>query len=160
MASSLPANGAIGAPLPANQGPAKPRSPGAPDLTGRLAGYMAAGARPHFAAKVLLDAKHRRARTRWWPWFRGSRLAPGDLAIKFIRAQGGTPEGLGSRHRYQDHRHQRRAGQRHVRPCRRNDDVDPLTKAHPGSGVIPAALAMAEREQRSGMELIRAVALG
>src|SRR5208283_4288179 len=40
------------------------------------------------------------------------------------------------------------------------DDVDPLTKAHPGSGVVPAALAMAEREQRSGMELIKAVALG
>ena len=28
------------------------------------------------------------------------------------------------------------------------DDVDPLTKAHPGSGVVPAAFAMAEREQR------------
>jgi 2-methylcitrate dehydratase PrpD len=37
------------------------------------------------------------------------------------------------------------------------DDVDPLTKAHPGAGVVPAAVAMAEREQRSGMELLRAL---
>jgi 2-methylcitrate dehydratase PrpD len=40
------------------------------------------------------------------------------------------------------------------------DDFEPITKAHPGSAVVPAALAMAEREGRSGAELIRAVVLG
>jgi 2-methylcitrate dehydratase PrpD len=40
------------------------------------------------------------------------------------------------------------------------DDFEPVTKAHPGSAVVPAALAMAEREGRTGTELIRAVALG
>ena len=40
------------------------------------------------------------------------------------------------------------------------DDFEPITKAHPGSCVVPAALAMAEKEGRSGEEFVRAVALG
>src|SRR5438876_6938993 len=40
------------------------------------------------------------------------------------------------------------------------DDFEPVTKAHPGSAVVPAALAMAEPEDRSGEQLLRAVALG
>src|SRR5258706_210019 len=41
-----------------------------------------------------------------------------------------------------------------------SDDFEPVTKAHPGSSVVPAALAIAEKEGRSGEEFIRAVALG
>lgn len=40
------------------------------------------------------------------------------------------------------------------------DDFEPVTKAHPGCAVVPAALAVAEREGRSGIELLRAVTLG
>ena len=40
------------------------------------------------------------------------------------------------------------------------DDFEPVTKAHPGCAVVPAALAIGEREGRSGTELLRAVALG
>jgi 2-methylcitrate dehydratase PrpD len=40
------------------------------------------------------------------------------------------------------------------------DDFEPVTKAHPGCAVVPAAMALAEREDRSGTELIRAVTLG
>jgi len=40
------------------------------------------------------------------------------------------------------------------------DDFEPVTKAHPGSHVVPAALAMAEREGGSGAELLAAVTLG
>ena len=35
-----------------------------------------------------------------------------------------------------------------------------FTKAHPGSAVVPAALAMAEKDRRSGIEFLRAVVLG
>src|SRR5258707_172958 len=45
-------------------------------------------------------------------------------------------------------------------PPRETDDFEPVTKAHPGSSVVPAALAMAEKEGRSGQDMIRAVALG
>jgi 2-methylcitrate dehydratase PrpD len=40
------------------------------------------------------------------------------------------------------------------------DDFEPVTKAHPGCSVLPAALAMAEREGSSGEQLLRAVVLG
>ena len=40
------------------------------------------------------------------------------------------------------------------------DDFEPVTKAHPGCAVVPAALAMGERGKGSGQDLIRAVALG
>jgi len=40
------------------------------------------------------------------------------------------------------------------------DDFEPVTKAHPGCVVVPAAIAMAERENRSGEELLRSVTLG
>jgi 2-methylcitrate dehydratase PrpD len=40
------------------------------------------------------------------------------------------------------------------------DDFHPYTKAHPGCSVVPAALAMAEREGRSGEALLRAAVLG
>ena len=40
------------------------------------------------------------------------------------------------------------------------DDFEPVTKAHPGCAVVPAALAMAERGRRSGTEFLRAVTLG
>jgi 2-methylcitrate dehydratase PrpD len=40
------------------------------------------------------------------------------------------------------------------------DDFEPVTKAHPGSAIVPAALAMAERDGRSGAELLAAVTLG
>jgi 2-methylcitrate dehydratase PrpD len=40
------------------------------------------------------------------------------------------------------------------------DDFEPITKAHPGCAVVPAALAVAERDSRSGTELLRGVAVG
>jgi 2-methylcitrate dehydratase PrpD len=40
------------------------------------------------------------------------------------------------------------------------DDFEPITKAHPGCAVVPAAWAMAERENASGKALIAAVVAG
>ena len=40
------------------------------------------------------------------------------------------------------------------------DDFEPVTKAHPGCAVVPAAFAVAEREGRSGAEFLKAVVLG
>jgi 2-methylcitrate dehydratase PrpD len=40
------------------------------------------------------------------------------------------------------------------------DDFEPVTKAHPGCSVVPSALAIGERSGGTGMDFIRAVALG
>jgi len=40
------------------------------------------------------------------------------------------------------------------------DDTHPPSRTHPGTAVIPAVLALAEQEDRSGAELLRCIALG
>lgn len=40
------------------------------------------------------------------------------------------------------------------------DDTHPPTRSHPGTCMVPAALAIAEREQLSGQQMLRAMVLG
>lgn len=155
-ASTLPAYGASSAVL--SQG-AKSASTVAPDLTGRLAKYMVAARDHSLTPKVLLDAKHR-VLDGLGAIVSGARLRPGDLAIRFIRVQGGIPEASVLTTDIKTSAINAALVNGMCAHADETDDVDPLTKAHPGAGVVPAALAMAEREQRSGMELIKAVALG
>lgn len=90
----------------------------------------------------------------------GSRLLPGRRAISFAAAQGGAPEAcvIGSRivtsavnaalangmHGHADE----------------TDDTYYLALVHPGCSIVPAALAMAERERAGGTALLRAMVLG
>jgi 2-methylcitrate dehydratase PrpD len=157
-ASALSANGAVGAPLPAEEAP-KPTATAAPDLTGRLASYMVAARDRRLPPNALLDAKHRVLDT-LAAMVSGTLLDPGKLAIGFVRTQGGTPEASVVGTNIKTSAINAALANGMCAHADETDDVDPLTKAHPGSGVVPAALAVAEREQRSGMELLRAVALG
>jgi 2-methylcitrate dehydratase PrpD len=109
--------------------------------------------------KVLLDTKHRVLDT-LGAMVSGARLRPGELAIRYIRAQGGVPEATVLTTDIKTSAINAALVNGMFAHADETDDVDPLTKAHPGSGVVPAALAMAEREDRSGMEVLRAVALG
>jgi 2-methylcitrate dehydratase PrpD len=124
-----------------NQTPLQASAAMAPDLTGQLAHYMVTARERSLPPKVLLDTKHR-VLDALGAMVSGARLRPGELAIRYTRAQGGTPEATV------------------FSTDIKTDDVDPLTKAHPGCSVVPAAFAMAEREDRSGMEVLKAVALG
>lgn len=163
-ASALPASGAMLAEPPlgqtvAAQTAAKTTSREIPDLTGKLASYMVGFRERSLPPKVLLDAKHRVLDT-MGAMVSGSRLRPGELAIGFARAQGGTPEASVFATDIKTSAINAALVNGMFAHADETDDVDPLTKAHPGSGIVPAALAMAEREQRSGMEVLKAVALG
>lgn len=129
------------------------------DLTGRLARYMVAAREQSLPPKTLLDAKHR-VLDASGAMVSGSQLKPGQVAIRFIRAQGGVPEASVLATSFKTSAINAALANGMFAHADETDDVDPLTKAHPGAGVVPAALAMAEREQRSGMELLRAVVLG
>jgi 2-methylcitrate dehydratase PrpD len=157
-ASALPANGAVAATLPAAEAP-KPIATVAPDLTGRLASYMVAARDRSLPPNALLDAKHR-VLDALAAMVSGTLLDPGKLAIGFVRTQGGTPEASVVGTNIKTSAINAALANGMFAHADETDDVDPLTKAHPGAGVVPAALAVAEREQRSGMELLRAVALG
>jgi 2-methylcitrate dehydratase PrpD len=157
-ASALAANGAAGTTLAGEVAP-KPTAIAAPDLTGRLASYMVAARDRSLPPDVLLDAKHRLMDT-LAAMVSGTRLNPGELAIQFIRKQGGTAEASVVGTEIKTSAINAALANGIFAHADETDDVDPLTKSHPGAGVVPAALAVAEREQRSGMELLRAVALG
>jgi 2-methylcitrate dehydratase PrpD len=158
-ASMLPAGVAKAETPAAAQAPAKAPGTATADLTGRLARYMVAAREQSLPPKVLVDAKHR-VLDALAAMVSGSRLRPGEMAIRFVRAQGGLPEASVFATDIKTSAINAALVNGMFTHADETDDVDPLTKAHPGSGVVPAAMAMAEREQRSGMELLRAVVLG
>lgn len=131
----------------------------AENLTGRLASYMAASRDTALPDAVMTDAKHRILDT-VAAIVSGSALAPGVAALKFIRTQGGVQEAsvLASNVRTSAINAALINGM--FAHSDESDDFEPITKAHPGSATVPAALAMAEKDHRGGTEFIRAVALG
>lgn len=90
----------------------------------------------------------------------GAHLAPGEKAIAFARAQGGTPEASVLTTSLRTTAINAALANGMLAHADETDDFEPVTKAHPGSAVVPAALALGEKEGRSGVELLRAVALG
>lgn len=157
-ATMLPANASMAQTPVAPQALARP-SGASTDLTGELARYMVAARQQNLPPKVMQDGKHR-VLDALGAIVSGSRLRPGEAAIRFIRTQGGVAESsvLGTEIKTSTINAALVNGM--FAHADETDDVDPLTKSHPGAGVVPAALAMAEREQRSGLELLRAVVLG
>jgi 2-methylcitrate dehydratase PrpD len=109
--------------------------------------------------RVLLDAKQRILDT-VTAMVSGSALPPGVMATRFIRSQGGVAEAsiLASNIRTSAINAALINGM--LAHADESDDFEPITKTHPGSAAVPAALAMAEKEHRPGSEMIRAVALG
>ena len=129
------------------------------ELTGQLARYMAEARRRKLPPEIAQAARHRILDS-LGAIVSGSRLKAGELAARFIRLQGGTPEAsvLGTDIRTSAiNAALANAMSGHADET---DDFEPVTKAHPGCSVVPAALAMAEREGSSGEEFLRAVVLG
>ena len=131
----------------------------ASDVTGRLARYMVEARDRQLAAAIARDAKHRILDT-IGAMISGAALRPGVLATKYVRAQGGTAEASVLTTDIRTTAVNAALANGMFAHADETDDFEPVTKAHPGSAVVPAALAMAEREGRSGTDLIRAVGLG
>lgn len=129
------------------------------DITGRLARYMAQARERPLPPSVARAARHRIVDT-VAAMVSGVQLKPGAMAIRFARAQGGTPEATVVTTDIRTTAIQAALANAMFAHADETDDFDPVTKAHPGCAVVPAALAMAERDGRSGLELLHAVALG
>ena len=130
----------------------------APDRTGCLAAFLAQQ-NPELPERVRVAAKHRVLDT-LAAAVSGATLKPGGMAIKYGEGLGGHPEaqilttgmltsvaGAALVNGMLSHADE-------------TDDFDPVTKAHPGCSVVPAAWAMAERENASGRGLLWAVVAG
>jgi 2-methylcitrate dehydratase PrpD len=131
----------------------------APDITGRLARYMVAARDRDLPADVLQEGKHRILDT-IGAMVSGARLKPGEAAIRFIRGQGGVAEATVLTTNIRTTAINAALANAMFGHSDETDDFEPVTKAHPGCAVVPAALAMAERNGGSGLDVLKAVVLG
>jgi len=111
------------------------------------------------APHVAREAKHRILDT-LAAMVSGAHLKPGEMAIRFARSQGGVAEATILTTDIRTSAVNAALVNGMLAHADETDDFEPVTKAHPGSAVVPTALAMAEREGRSGKELLSAVTLG
>jgi 2-methylcitrate dehydratase PrpD len=90
----------------------------------------------------------------------GSRLHPGEMAIKFIGSQGGAPEATVIGSDIVTTATNAALANGMMAHADETDDSHKDSRSHLGCGVVPAALAMGEKYASSGDAMIRAVALG
>jgi 2-methylcitrate dehydratase PrpD len=82
------------------------------------------------------------------------------MAIDFIRAQGGAPEASVATTNILTSVINAAMANAMMAHADETDDADPSTATHPGATIVPAALAVAERENRSGRDVVNAVVIG
>ena len=160
---------AAAAALPSPTASASPPSPaatarqgapgGAGTVTTRLARYMVAARDQSLSADVTREAKHRILDT-LAAIVSGSHLSPGEAAIRYVRSQGGTPEASVLTTNIRTSAVNAALANGMFAHADETDDFEPVTKAHPGCAVVPAAFAMGERGGRSGAEVLKAIVLG
>jgi 2-methylcitrate dehydratase PrpD len=120
---------------------------------------MAEARERSLAPHVAREARHRILDT-LAAMVSGAHLKPGEMAIRYARGQGGVAEATVITTDITTSAVNAALVNGMFAHADETDDFEPVTKAHPGCAVVPAALAMAEREGRSGIELLSAVTLG
>jgi 2-methylcitrate dehydratase PrpD len=127
--------------------------------TAKLAAYIAAATRRALPPAVVEKTKHHLLDT-LAAMVSGSRLAPGELAISYARTLGGPREASIAGTRLVVGAQAAALANGMLAHADETDDSHQPSFHHPGCAVVPAALAMAERERATGAALLRAVALG
>ena len=124
-----------------------------------LSAYIAQALKRPLPAAVLEKTKHHLLDT-VAAMVSGSRLLPGRKAISFVNTLGGTKEACVVGSRIVTNAVNAALANGMSAHADETDDSHAASLTHPGCGVVPAALAMAEREGRNGQALLRALALG
>src|SRR6266571_1704515 len=128
-------------------------------VTQGLSAYIARALRRPLPPAVQEKTKHHLLDT-FAAMLSGSRLPPGKKAIAFAKTLGGTKEACVVGSRIVTAAGNAALANGMLGHADETDDSHSPSQTHPGCGVVPAALAMAERERRNGTALLRAVALG
>jgi 2-methylcitrate dehydratase PrpD len=142
---------------PLSQSAARAAAPS--NITRQLARYMVESRDRDLPADVARETRHRILDT-LGAIVSGAQMKPGEAAIRYVQGQGGTPEASVLTTGMKTTAVNAALANGMFGHADETDDFEPVTKAHPGCAVLPAALAVAEREGRSGTEVVRAVALG
>ena len=128
-------------------------------LMKRLATYMADAAKKPLPKPVAEKTKHHVLDT-IAAMVSGSRLLPGVKAIAYAKTLGGAPQALVIGSNIVTNAEQAAHINGMLAHADETDDSHAPSLSHPGCAIVPAALAMGEREKASGTQLLRAVALG
>jgi 2-methylcitrate dehydratase PrpD len=128
-------------------------------LMRELATYMSRALRKPLPREVVEKTKHHLLDT-IAAMVSGSRLAPGRKAISYVKTLGGTRESTVIGSKIVTGAQHAALANGMLAHADETDDSHAPSLSHQGCAVVPAALAMAEREKRNGTQLLRAVALG
>jgi 2-methylcitrate dehydratase PrpD len=125
----------------------------------RLSAYIGAALRRPLPPAVIEKTKHHILDT-IAAMVSGSRLTPGIQAIAYVKTLGGVKEACVIGSNIITTAVNAALANGMLAHADETDDSHAMSLTHPGCGIVPAALAMAERERRNGAALLRAVALG
>jgi 2-methylcitrate dehydratase PrpD len=128
-------------------------------LMRELATYMSRALRKPLPREVVEKTKHHVLDT-IAAMVSGSRLPPGRKAISYVKTLGGTRESTVIGSKIVTGAQHAALANGMLAHADETDDSHAPSLSHQGCAVVPAALAMAEREKRNGTQLLRAVALG
>jgi 2-methylcitrate dehydratase PrpD len=129
------------------------------DVTGRLARYLVSARDRELPDDVVAACKHRILDT-FAAMVSGARMKPGIAAIGYVRGLGGSAQATLVVDGLRTNAVNAALANAMFAHADETDDFEPVTKAHPGSAAVPAALAMAEKNGATGTAFIRAVAAG
>jgi 2-methylcitrate dehydratase PrpD len=124
-----------------------------------LATYIARASKKPLPKPVVEKTKHHVVDT-LAAMVSGSRLPPGRAAISYIKTRGGTAEAAVIGSRVVTSAENAALANGMLAHADETDDSHAPSLCHPGCAIVPAALAMAEKEKRDGTAFLRAVALG
>jgi 2-methylcitrate dehydratase PrpD len=125
------------------------------ELAGYIAGATGRALPPSVVAKTKLHVLDTLA-----AMLSGSRLKPGELAAAYVDRLGGRPEATVIGTRIVTSAVNAALANAMMGHADETDDSHLAGLFHPGCGIVPAALAVAEQAGRGGEELLRAIALG
>jgi len=128
-------------------------------LMRQVAAYIAGALKRTLPEGVVEKTKHHALDT-LAAMVSGSRLLPGKKAIAYVKTLGGATEACVIGSRFTTIAQHAALANGMLGHADETDDSHAPSLCHPGCAIVPAALAMAERENRNGAAFLRAVALG
>jgi 2-methylcitrate dehydratase PrpD len=128
-------------------------------LIKELSAYIAGALKRPLPQDVLEKTKHHVLDT-VAAMVSGSRLLPGKKAIAYAKSLGGVKEACVIGARTVTSAQHAALANGMLGHADETDDSHAPSLCHPGCAIVPAALALAERENRNGTAFLRAVALG
>jgi len=128
-------------------------------LMKELSAYIAGALKRPLPVDVVEKTKHHALDT-IAAMVSGSRLLPGNKAIAYVKALDGAKEACVIGSRLVTTAQHAALANGMLGHADETDDSHAPSLCHPGCAIVPAALAMAERENRNGTAFLRSVALG